>query len=60
MNALQQPKAPEVEAALAEKYAAMNLEERAFNILSDLGMIDLNPDPDDPNRDSSSDDEDMV
>ena len=34
MNARQQPKSPEVEAALAAKYAAMNLEERAFTILS--------------------------
>ena len=34
MNARQQPKSPEVEALLAAKYAAMNLEERAFTILA--------------------------
>lgn len=59
MNARQQPKTLEAEAALAAKYAVMNLEERAFIILADLGMIDLNIDPDDPNRDTSHDDQDM-
>lgn len=45
--------------ALAAKYGAMDLEERAFTILCDLGMIELHPDPDDPNRDRSKDDEDI-
>ncbi|KAK1748001.1 hypothetical protein QTG54_001964 [Skeletonema marinoi] len=59
MKARQQPKSAEEEAALASKYGAMDLEERAFSILTDLGMIDLNPDPEDPNRDTSKDDDDM-
>jgi cold shock CspA family protein len=59
MIARQQPKSAEEEAALASKYGAMDLEERAFAILVDLGMIDLNPDPADPNRDTSKDDDDM-
>jgi len=59
MKARQQPKSAEEEAALASKYGAMDLEERAFSILADLGMIELNPDPDDPNRDTSKDDDDM-
>ena len=59
MKARQQPKSAEEEAALASKYGAMDLEERAFSILVDLGMIELNPDPEDPNRDSSKDDDDL-
>ncbi|KAL7480502.1 hypothetical protein ACHAW6_006194 [Cyclotella cf. meneghiniana] len=30
---------------LKEKYAAMGLEDRAFNVLVDLGMVELHPDP---------------
>lgn len=59
MNARKQPKSAEEEAALASKYGAMDLEERAFTILADLGMIELNPDPSDPDRDTSKDDDDM-
>ncbi|KAL7447326.1 hypothetical protein ACHAXM_010854 [Skeletonema potamos] len=59
MKARQQPKSAEEEDALANKYGAMDLEERAFSILADLGMIELNPDPDDSNRDTSKDDDDM-
>lgn len=59
MKARQQPKSAEEEAALASKYGVMDLEERAFNILADLGIIELHPDPEDPNRDTSKDDEDM-
>lgn len=59
MKARQQPKSTEEEAALAGKYGAMELGERAFAILADLGMIDLHPDPDDPSRDTSKDDEDV-
>lgn len=51
------PESPPDEATLAEKYASMSEEERAFAILLDLGMIKSSPDPDDPNYDSSSDDE---
>ena len=37
-----QPKTPEVEAALKQKYLAItSVEERAFTILFDLGMIDI-------------------
>ena len=59
MKARQQPKSADEEAALAAKYAALELGERAFQILVDLQMIELNDDPDDPNRDRSKDDEDI-
>jgi len=59
MRARQQPKSTEEEAALAAKYGAMELGEKIFAILTDLGMIDLHPDPDDPSRDTSTDDEDV-
>mmetsp|Transcript_30338 Transcript_30338/g.54946 ORF Transcript_30338/g.54946 Transcript_30338/m.54946 type:complete len:499 (-) Transcript_30338:137-1633(-) len=42
----QQPKPSEEEQKLKEKYGSMDLEERAFNILVDLGMVDLHSDPD--------------
>ena len=43
VDARAQPKSPDVEAALASKYAAIqSLEERAFQILLDLGMIERN------------------
>lgn len=58
-NARRQPKSLEEEAVLAAKYGAMDLEQMAFTILVDLGMVDLNIDPDDPNRDTSKDDEDI-
>jgi len=51
-----QPKTQEDEAALSARYAAIeDLEERAFTILKDLGMIDINVDPDDESYDSSED-----
>lgn len=56
-NAQKQPKAPDEEKELAERYGDMSLEERAFNILLDLGMIESSPDPDDPSYDSSGDDD---
>jgi len=59
MKVRQQPKSTEEEAALATKYGAMDLGEKAFTILVDLGMVELNPDPDDANRDTSKDDEDL-
>jgi len=46
VKARQQPKSTEEESILQQKYASIqDLEERAFNILVDLGMVDLNPDP---------------
>lgn len=56
-KALKQPKAPDEEKSLSEKYAALPPGERAFTILLDLGMIELTPDPDDPFYDSSGDDD---
>ncbi len=44
-EARKQPKAPEVEEALAAKYGAMDPETRAFNILVDLGIVELTPEP---------------
>jgi hypothetical protein len=42
--------------ALSRKYEAIDsLEERAFAILRDLGMIELHPDPHSPQYDSSMD-----
>ena len=38
-------------------YASMEVGERAFHILLDLGLITLTPDPDDPEYDHSQDDE---
>mmetsp|Transcript_22367 Transcript_22367/g.46396 ORF Transcript_22367/g.46396 Transcript_22367/m.46396 type:complete len:457 (+) Transcript_22367:62-1432(+) len=43
--ARKQPKSPQEEQELKEKYGSMEIEERAFNILVDLGMVELNPDP---------------
>jgi len=45
-KARQQPKSMEEEQKLQEKYGDMDLEERAFNILVDLGMVNLHADPD--------------
>ena len=40
-----QPKPAEEEHRLAERYGGMDLEERAFTILYDLGMIEIHPNP---------------
>merc|ERR1712176_1403219 len=40
-----------------EKYAGMSVEERALQALIDSGMAEATADPDDPNYDSSKDDE---
>lgn len=45
-EARKQPKSAEEERQLKEKYGNMDLEDRAFNILADLGMVDLHADPD--------------
>ena len=42
---------------LDEKYAGMDEEERAYQILVDLGMVEITPDPDSPDYDSSADNE---
>ena len=46
-------------APVAEKkdYDSMDLEDKAFSILVDLGMVDETPDPDSPDYDHSNDDE---
>jgi len=44
-QAKDQPKSIDEEQMLKEKYGNMDLEERAFNILVDLGMVDLHSDP---------------
>jgi hypothetical protein len=44
-RARKQPKSLEEERELKEKYGKMGVEERAFSILVDLGMVDLNDDP---------------
>jgi len=41
-RARRQPKSPSEEAILAEKYGQLSLEDRAYAILSDLGMIESN------------------
>jgi len=56
-KARRQPKSQWTESRLAAKYGAMTPEDRAFAILVDLGMVDISPDPEDPNYDSSLDDE---
>lgn len=38
-------------------FDSMDLEDKAFNILVDLGMVDKTPDPDSPDYDHSTDDE---
>mmetsp|Transcript_20206 Transcript_20206/g.57951 ORF Transcript_20206/g.57951 Transcript_20206/m.57951 type:complete len:411 (-) Transcript_20206:1138-2370(-) len=42
---------------LSKDYASMEVGERAFHVLLDLGLIALTPDPDDPAYDHSQDDE---
>mmetsp|Transcript_15362 Transcript_15362/g.35610 ORF Transcript_15362/g.35610 Transcript_15362/m.35610 type:complete len:511 (+) Transcript_15362:178-1710(+) len=56
--ALRQPKSSDEEIQLAAKYAKMEkLEDRAYLLLRDLGMIDEHQDPQDPSYDHSKDDE---
>mmetsp|Transcript_16312 Transcript_16312/g.23898 ORF Transcript_16312/g.23898 Transcript_16312/m.23898 type:complete len:285 (+) Transcript_16312:84-938(+) len=52
-----QPKSEAEEKALSDRYGAMDAEERAFNILLDLGMIENTPDPDDPDYNDGKDEE---
>ena len=56
--ALRQPKSAEEECKLAKKYAEIaNLEDRAYALLLDLGMVDVNKNPKDSSYDHSKDDE---
>ena len=56
-QARQQPKSMEEERRLQEKYGKIeDLEERAFNILVDLGMVNLHSDPADSTLESEEDD----
>ncbi len=56
--ALRQPKSTDQESRLAEKYSQMeNLEDRAYTLLVDLGMIQEHQDPRDPSYDHSNDDD---
>ena len=57
VEARRQPKNFNEEASVADKYSNMSLEERAFSILFDLGMVEANKDPRDPSYDHSDDDE---
>jgi hypothetical protein len=57
MVARRQPKSQNEESKLAEKYKMMPIEERAYTLLFDLGMIDENKDPKDPSYDHTNDDE---
>lgn len=54
---LVQPLSIEDDKMLSEKYAKLPLNERAFQIILDLGMISVTPDPEDPNYDSTLDHE---
>lgn len=57
MLARQQPKSKREEKALQKKYGRLEPNERAFQILLNLGMIIEHPDPDLPNYDHTFDDE---
>jgi hypothetical protein len=57
IEARRQPKSIDEEANIAENYAKMSIEDRAFAILFDLGMIDVNLDPRDPSYDHADDEE---
>merc|ERR1712107_222091 len=43
--------------AEAERLANLSPEEKAFEMLVSLGLVDLTPDPEDPDYDHSNDDE---
>jgi hypothetical protein len=47
----------EEEAKLVAKYGSMSIEDQAFAILTDLGMVQMSPNPNNPNYDYSQDDE---
>jgi hypothetical protein len=57
IEARRQPKAYDEEAHVAERYAKMAVQDRAFAILFDLGMVEENKDPKDPSYDHSDDDD---
>lgn len=41
----------------AARYGEMDIEDRAYNILIDLGMVEVTPDPESPDYDNSNDDD---
>ena len=47
----------EDEATKEARYAEMDPEDMAYNILVDLGMVEVTPDPDSPDYDNSNDDD---
>lgn len=51
------PTTEEDKSQLQERYGAMEPGEKAYNILVDLGLVKVNPDPSSPDYDHSSDDE---
>ena len=56
--ARRQPKSSDEESNLTYKYGKMeNVEDRAYAVLRDLGMIDEHKDPNDPSYDHSDDDD---
>jgi hypothetical protein len=58
LSELSQAPPPLTEEQLAAKYASItDLGEKAFAILLDLGLVQLSPDPDDPDYDHSQDNE---
>ena len=57
MIPLVQPLSIEDDKMLSEKYAKLPLNERAFQIISDLGLISVTPDPEDPDYDATLDHE---
>ncbi len=57
IEARRQPKPLDEETNVAGNYSKLSLEDRAFAILFDLGMIEENKDPQDPSYDHTDDDE---
>lgn len=53
--AKRQPNDPDEEVKLAEMYVRMSIEERAYSILINLGMIEENIDPENPSYDHTND-----
>ncbi|CAB9519483.1 expressed unknown protein [Seminavis robusta] len=57
-DALNQPKPQDVEEKLQDMYASISdIGERAFAILTNLGLVEESPDPESPDYDSTFDDE---
>jgi len=56
-EARKQPKIKSEEQILAKRYGKMSLEDRAYNILVDLGIVEVHLDPNDPSYDNLFDNE---